>query len=211
MNRILKFILALVMMLLPLMLKAQSSCDELFREGQRLQQTMTRAAQNRAIALFQKAKVCYDSAQRKEICDQQIRTCYAIIQRLGEPAPVEQEPEAVDTVVVEQQVEEPAEPEHVNVLLRVEKGRDEIKFGARNPKPVTVEIICNYNDWEVIDKPLWITIYRNEAGLVITADNNDDEKREGKITIVCGDKSATIVVKQKKPSIFDKGRDAVGL
>ena len=82
MEKILKFILALILMLLPLIIKA-ADCDELYREGLSVRRTLTTVAQNKAISLFEQARDCYDDPADKEKCDKQIRICVTTIQRLG--------------------------------------------------------------------------------------------------------------------------------
>lgn len=51
---------------------AQSACDKLFSNGVKCQQTMTVSSQKNAISYFEKAKICYDSQAKKDLCDQQI-------------------------------------------------------------------------------------------------------------------------------------------
>ena len=70
-------------------LSAQTSCDKLFSSGVKYQQTMTIASQNKAITYFEKAKVCYDSQAKKDLCDQQITTCRNIIVQLSKRAKTE--------------------------------------------------------------------------------------------------------------------------
>jgi len=214
MDKFLKFLMAVVMLLLPLMIKAQSSCDALFQEGQKLQQTMTVVAQNKAIALFEKAKACYDSAERKSICDQQIRTCRAIIQRLGSNGSSanrnRKHVEETDTTAPKPKVEEPKKPERTDIQLNA--GKDNIEFKGKGGQVLTVKIKCNYDDWEVIEQPEWVTITSGANAIMVAADENDtDDKRTGFIKIACGDKTATIFVSQKKLSLLDKAKRKVGL
>ncbi len=82
MEKILKFILALVLMLLPLLIKA-ADCDDLYREGIGVRRTLTVVAQNKAISLFEQARDCYDLPADKDKCEKQIRICVATIERLG--------------------------------------------------------------------------------------------------------------------------------
>ncbi|MDO4319418.1 MAG: BACON domain-containing protein [Bacteroidales bacterium] len=214
MDKFLKLLMALVMLLLPMMIKAQSSCDALFQEGQKLQQTMTVVAQNKAIALFQKAKACYDSAERKNICDQQIRTCRAIIQRLGSNGSTatrnRKNVEDTDTTSPKPKAEEPKKP--VRTDIQLSSAKNNIEFKGKGGQVLTVKIKCNYEDWEVVEQPEWVTITSGPSAIMVSADENDtDEKRDGFIKIVCGDKSISIFVSQKKLSLFDKAKRKVGL
>lgn len=82
MEKIIKFIIALVLMLLPLLIKA-TDCDELYREGLGVRRTLTTVAQNKAISLFEQARDCYDTQADKDKCEKQIRICITTIERLG--------------------------------------------------------------------------------------------------------------------------------
>lgn len=43
---------------------------------------MTISSQRNAIGYFEKAKICYDSQAKKDLCDQQIKSCRNIITQL---------------------------------------------------------------------------------------------------------------------------------
>lgn len=62
---------------------AQSSGDKLYNQGLALQKTMTKTAQNQAIAKFQSAKKLYDSAAKKKQCDDAIAVSRNIIAGFG--------------------------------------------------------------------------------------------------------------------------------
>lgn len=207
MNNLGKTIITILLMLLPLMLHAQTNCDAIFKEGQRLQQTMTIAAQNKAIQLFKKAKACYDSRERQDLCDQQIQTSQRIIQQLGAATP-RRTVEETDTTtpnpqpVVEQPVEE-VQKEPVKLDYKFDGKK--IEFKAKDDKAVTIQIFCNY-EWEVVSAPDWISYSINNKGdIVITASQNDTkDKREGEIVVASGDTQIKIPVYQKKPGLRDR-------
>lgn len=63
--------------------KAQkSAADKFYAQGQACMQTMTVPSQKSAISYFSKAKVAYDSADKKKQCDAQIAVCRSIIGKL---------------------------------------------------------------------------------------------------------------------------------
>ena len=80
----LKIIIFFIIGIMTLTANAQTSCEKLYASGVKLQQTMTIASQKKAITYFEKAKVCYDSKAKKDLCDQQIKSCRNIIAQLKE-------------------------------------------------------------------------------------------------------------------------------
>lgn len=195
--------------------RAQSSCDKLFAEGAKLQQTMTIAAQNKAIAMFEKAKVCYDSNERKGICDQQITTSRTIIYNLrsaaadkaaASAAKAEKEEAPADSAVVDTTVVEKARND---VKLSFEKNH--LSFKAKGGEFKKVKVSCNYEDWVVTETPVWVTVSRNtENELVIeTEENTDEEDRAGIVKVECGSEEASLVVNQKKYSKLERLKNKV--
>ena len=173
-------------------LMAQSSRgDKLFLEGQNLQKTMTIASQNAAIKKFNQAKVAYSSADKKSMCDNQIGICHENIKRIKQPKPVKKEepkPEVKDTVV----------------SLAV----DRLAFKS-NPKGATqsVKVECNYDDWQIANKPDWVSIYITEDRKkfsVEVEENDSDDPRSGVVVVQCEDKIVNLVINQNKRSFFKK-------
>ena len=60
----------------------KSAADKFYAQGQACMQTMTVQAQKSAISYFSKARVAYDSADKKKQCDAQIAVCRSIIGKL---------------------------------------------------------------------------------------------------------------------------------
>lgn len=75
MERLIKVIVYFFAFILPVYVCAQSTGDKLFMEGQKLQQTMTKASQQQAIKKFQAAKIAYTAKEKKTMCDNQIAIC----------------------------------------------------------------------------------------------------------------------------------------
>lgn len=82
MKRMRRLILLLTIIFSTLVASAQSTADKLYNEGLKFQQTMTVQAQNNAIAKFRKAKIAYDSADKKAKCDAAIKVSQGILNQL---------------------------------------------------------------------------------------------------------------------------------
>ena len=61
------------------------NCDKFYQEGVSKQAVMTVTSQNAAIAAFNKAMACYDSAQKKKLCRSQISKCKQNIAAINNP------------------------------------------------------------------------------------------------------------------------------
>ncbi len=192
---------------LPPRAAAQTSCDQLFANGVKLQQTMTVSAQNKAIAQFEKAKVCYDSKAKKDLCDQQIKACRNIISQLRrgkakqkqQPADPKTEPAGEDKEEKEDTVRR--EERKVTLTLSV----NYLKFKGKGGDFQKVKVNCNYTDWKVVEAPEWVNYSRNEDGeLVIEAEKNPSTKKErsGNLKVQCGDVFAVLTIIQEKYKKF---------
>lgn len=108
MDKFLKFLLALVMIIIPLLIKAQD-CDDTYRRGVELRKTLTIEAQNQAIYFFQQARECFTDDAGRTRCDRQIELCCKVIRRLGgTPVLAHNEPQsAAEPAVVVEPTEEP--------------------------------------------------------------------------------------------------------
>lgn len=212
---LLKSVFILLLLLVSGAGRAQSSCDKLFAEGAKLQQTMTIAAQNKAIAMFEKAKVCYDSNERKGICDQQIKTSRTIIYNLRSAAA----DKAAAPAAKDAKEEAPADSAALDTKP-VEKARDDVKlsfeknhlsFKAKGGEFKKVKVSCNYEDWVVTETPAWVTVSRNnENELVVeTEENTAEEERAGIVKVECGPREASLVVNQKKYNKLEKLKNKV--
>lgn len=179
---------------------AQTSCDKLFSSGVKCQQTMTIASQNKAITYFEKAKICYDSQEKKDLCDQQITTCRSIITQLSKkikPQPIASAPKQdVDTTQTKHQTPV-AEPEKKDVQLEVDVHY--LEFKGKGGEFKKAKVTCNYPDWSIKDKPSWVKCSKNDDEIVVEVEKNPEkEERSGAIIIVCGDKSVTLTIIQEK-------------
>lgn len=196
-----RFIIIILGCLFAFQLSAQTSCDKLFASGVKFQQTMTIASQNKAITYFEKAKVCYDSQSKKDLCDQQITACKNIIVQLSKKAktsiPTTSVPkEDVDTLSAKLK-----ETDQKDVKKDVQLSIDctYLKFKGKGGEFKKAKIVCNYPDWEIVEKPDWVNYSKNDGEIVVeTAKNPTKEERSGFIIIECGDKSVTLTIIQEK-------------
>ena len=181
-------------------LSAQTSCDKLFSSGVKFQKTMTIASQNKAITYFGKAKVCYDSQAKKDLCDQQIAVCKNIIAQLSKKTKTES-----DASVSKQDVDSlPSKTRKTDIN---QENRDiklavnvlYLKFKGKGGEFKKAKITCNYPDWSIAEKPDWINCSQNDEEIVVEAKKNPNkEERSGYIIIKCGDKSVSLTIIQEK-------------
>lgn len=194
---------------------AQTSCDNLYTEAVKLQQTMTTSSQRKAIDAFKKAKECYDSQTKQEQCEEQIKTCWNIIAQLNKKA--KEDAEAAErAAALQQQVQEQVVEEKVverSVTLSLETAYLKFKSKGEYKK---VKVTCKYdngetcNDWTVSECPSWASYTTNSNGeLVIEVEKNENEsERSGVVKIVCGQETTMLTLiqanstKNKIKSIF---------
>lgn len=75
---------------------------------------------------------------------------------------------------------------------------DLIRFKNKGGEFRKVKISCNIEDWEILSCPEWITISRNNNGIVIESTQNDTKKdRTGIIKVGCLGEIKEITILQK--------------
>lgn len=199
-NLMIKLFLTVVLCTVSATMYAQTACDNLFASGVKLQQTMTVSSQYKAITYFEKAKLCYDSQAKKDLCDQQIKSCRNIIAQINKNN--EQSAQAAK----EEKHDEPIAQSSPSTT--VEKKRDVklsasceyVKFKSKGGEFKKVKVLCNYQDWEITEKPSWVNCSRSENGeIVIEAQKyTGKDERMGILKIECGDKSVNVMIMQEK-------------
>lgn len=197
----LRLFILLLLGSLTLSVMAQNSCDKLFTNGVKLQKTMTVASQNKAISFFEKAKICYDSKAKKDLCDQQIKACRNIISQLSKKTnKVNTSITPADTVVANPEKGENIESKKDLPDVELSIPTTYLKFKGKGGEFKKAKVICNYSDWTIIDKPDWVTCSKNENGeIIVEAEKNKQkDERSGLITIECKGKTATLTVIQEK-------------
>jgi hypothetical protein len=204
-KNILTLIFSLLAIVQPLFAQNSSTADLLYKQGVSFMKTMTIVSQNKAISAFEKAKIAYDSAEKKKICDDQIATCKKIKQQLvasnnkpkpnPNPKPVEPTPttSTPDTI-----------PEQSIDKVRIVLNPTEISMSAKGGKYIEIFVECDDEDWKVESCPDWLSYTSSSTKLLVKAERNKDKhnERAGVIVITAGKKKAELVVKQSKPNIF---------
>lgn len=197
----LRFLIIILGCLFAFQLSAQTSCDKLFASGVKFQQTMTIASQNKAITYFEKAKVCYDSQSKKDLCDQQITACRNIIAQLSKKAKTSNPTTSVPKEGTDTLSAKPKDTDLKDVKKDVHLSIDctYLKFKGKGGEFKKARIECNYPDWEITEKPNWVNCSKNDGEIVVEAVKNPNkEERSGSIIITCGDKSVTLTIIQEK-------------
>lgn len=175
---------------------AQAAAQKLYNDGQKLQLTMTEAAQNKAIYKYTKAKEAFDSQARKKDCDNQIAACRKNIEYIKKhkhtpkPKPTPHKDVDTDTVLVDRM------PTTEPVKLSLSVSSVEFKSGGKKKDNHQVVVSCNYDSWNYT-APKWIHITRNGNTLTLTAEaNKGDEERSGTVVVTCKGKRAELMVYQ---------------
>ena len=182
------------------MMKAQTACDKLYALGVKYQQTMTVQSQKQAISYFKKAKSCYDSQSKQDLCDEQIVACNNIIYQLNKSS--KSNAITVDTIVNRVEVVEVdtvvAGPARNDVQLSL--GSVYLKFSGKG-EIQKVEVTCNYCDWSVVESPEWAFCSKNGCDeLVVAVEKNPStkEERSGVIKVQCDETYVALTIIQEK-------------
>lgn len=199
-----KNLIFLIACMISFTLSAQTSCDKFYANGVKYQQIMTVASQNRAISYFKKAKLCYDSPTKKDLCDQQITACRNVITQISKknkskettPSPKDN----VDSLVTKPKIQKNKTKE-TDIKLSI--NCTYLKFKGKGGEFKKAKIICNNSDWEIADKPDWVNCSKSNDEIVVeVVKNPNKQERSGIITIKCGDKSVSLTIIQEKYKKF---------
>lgn len=200
MNRIVAIFI--IYMCIAMFAQAQSACDKYYAAAVKYQQTMTIASQNKAIAYFEKAKNCYDSQHRKQLCESQIATCKKTIMLIkkkqhyaNQKSVSEKVEDGRKTVVHDNKAKEKVVLTTSETILKFKpKGGEFLKF----------KVDCNYEGWKVVEKPDWISCSVNGNHEVVceAAKNSGKGERHGMIVIECRGKRVSVAVLQSKKGLL---------
>lgn len=192
---------------------AQTDADNLYLEGQKLQQTMTISKQNEAIKKFKQAKVLYTSSSKQTMCDNQISQCNKNISSIRAAAAAKkkaQESKMEEIVEEEQPKEEEKIETHKDVQLTLSESVLQFKRKPKDGATQSVAVTCNYDDWEIASNPDWVTIYRAVGKFSVEVmENTSDDERSGVVRVKCGEKEVDLVINQKGPNLLNKAKDKV--
>ncbi len=215
MEKYVKIFISLLLLLLPLLLKAQD-CNDAYRRGFTLRQTATIEAQNQAIIHFAEAFRCFSDEADKDRCLRQITICQNTITRLGgtfDPEHIDQllyaapeeenaiDPEPVDDTTTADQGPQPTEEptEIISQSFSIEFEYDETGTTLVDGLCVTTTLA------QVSDKPEWIAdviFTRDGKVLIQVAENTADNERSSSIVIEEPGHQYVINVKQKAKKRF---------
>ncbi len=176
---------------------AQSAGDKLFKQGQELQMQQTVKAQNLAIAKFAAAKKAYDSADKKTMCDNQIKICENNKKTLSKKHVVKKEVEVVEynDKAEKEPITEAPKAEPVNLSLSVSS--IEFKSSGKKSDNHQVTVNCNYDSW-TYNCPDWVSVTKNGNVLTLTASVNDTgSERSAVFSVECKGVKAELMVYQK--------------
>ena len=189
------------------MSNAQNAADKLFMQGQKFASVMKINSQKSAILKFKAAKVKYMTADKKKMCDNQIAICNQTIKKLSKPV----SPHVFKGADESEARPKVKEVKRNDVALAISPNRLDYTYNPKEGATQSVEVNCNYDDWEVDNNVDWITVYTAEKKFSVeVAENTTEEERSGVVKITCGDKTVDLVVNQAKPTQFGKFKDAVG-
>lgn len=202
-----KMIICFFMLCFPASIMAQSNGDKLFLEGQQLQKVQTITSQNAAIKKFRAAKIVYTATENKTMCDNQIVICNnnirSIREKLVEASDKEKKMKKADSDSSKMVV--PVASKHTNVKLSLSDSRLDFKYKPKDGATQSVDVTCNYDDWEIASNPEWVTVYLASDKFSVEVDENTtEEERSGVIKVKCGDKEVDLVVNQDKKGTVDK-------
>lgn len=192
-----------------LTVSAQSACDILFKRGVKYQQKMTIASQRSAIANFEKAKACYDSQAKKDLCTQQVKACRNIIAQLSKtgkksPSNGGNKTNGGTTVTPVKGNANSASGARSHRDATISLDQNYLKFKGKGGEFKKVKVTCNYTDWKVTEYPKWINCSINgDNEIILEAEQNPSkEERSGIVKVECGNSSATFTVIQEKYKKF---------
>lgn len=173
MDKFLKLLLSLVMMLLPLLIKAQD-CGETYEQALEIRRTRTIEAQQKAITLFEEARACFTTQADIDKCDHQIDLCARLIRRLGgEPVLTPMQPRQLPAET-EQQPQQPVEDVAENATSTdVPTAIINFQLHAKDNEPIVITL-DSLNGLEISELPDWISITTDAETntLSIKVDNN---------------------------------------
>ena len=187
--------------------------DDYFSEGKELK---ARKKYQDAITKFNSAKSLYSVAKKTAMvksCNLEISECRKLIEYKPKPKP-KSKSNKNDSSKEESQdeaMQESVVTAHKDVTLSLSEERLDFDCKPKDGATQSVEVNCNYDDWEANTDKDWITIYTADKKFSVeVAENTSEEERSAVVKVTCGDKSVDLVVNQSKSTQLRKIKDAVG-
>ena len=151
-----------------------------------------------------KAKKMYQDAISKF---SSARSLYVVAKTVVNPGKNDKKVEEKENVVKP----EPEVKAHKDVTLSLSEERLDFDCNPKDGATQSVEVNCNYDDWEANTDKDWITIYTADKKFSVeVAENTSEEERSAVVKVTCGDKSVDLVVNQSKSTQLRKIKDAFG-
>lgn len=173
---------------------AQANADAAFKQGQSYQQTMTIAAQDKAIERFVKAKKMYDAAKDKKKCDNAIQVSVNIKKKLRNSGGN-----------TNRNRNRHGETEEVRESVQSVLGLSNNYFKLESdPKTVSVTVTTKNDSWEAnaisgSDGTNFVTVQKRDDDSfdIICEKNSSTKKRYQKVEVTTGNYKKVIVVEQQ--------------
>lgn len=201
MEKILKYILTALAVILPMLLCAEEAtdCRRLFDEGLAVKRTMSIPAQRRAIDLLQRAADCYDSETDKAACARHISLCNEVIKRLG-GVPIEvsaavaaaSDTAAVAEAAAADSTAAEAEPETAPAVSATVV--ETLAFEALGAEAVSRRV--SVGTTPAIYGPVWVEVSVEGDIVTIAPTDNPGPAREGVVAITSPAASFAVKVTQ---------------
>ena len=166
------------------------NCDKYYNDGLRKQTSQTVESQNAAIASFKKAMACYDSAAKKQLCQNQIAKCSRTIKYLGEQKKKAQQRDSsknkpqqnIQKTVADINPQKDSVPNHPPTETNEKVQKPEKAYLDANPSKVefkkkggveTIKVRCGIGfSWSVEDVPDWLEVTTNDNIMRIVCSQN---------------------------------------
>lgn len=173
---------------------AQANAEAAFKQGQSYQQTMTIAAQDKAIERFTKAKKMYDAAKDKKKCDNAIQVSVNIKKKLRNSNGNSSRNRSHN--VETEEVSASAHP-----MLGVSNNFFQLESDS---KTVSVTVTTKSESWEATpisgsDGTNFLTVHKKDDDSfdISCEKNTSTKKRSQKVAVTAGDYKKEIVVEQQ--------------
>lgn len=173
---------------------AQTNAEAAFKQGQSYQQTMTIAAQDKAIERFAKAKKMYDASKDKKKCDNAIQVSVNIKKKLRN-----------SSGNTSRNRNRHVETDEVRASAQPVLGLSNDYFKLESePKTLSVTVTTKSDSWDAnaisgSDGTNFITVQKKDDDTfdILCEKNTSTKKRSQKVEVTAGDYKKDIVVEQQ--------------
>jgi len=185
---------------------AQANADAKFKQGQTYQQTMTIAAQDKAIGCFTNAKKMYDAQKDKKKCDDAIRVSVNIKKQIRNSNSGTKRKRTQHTD------EEEEETVSTQPALEISNNRFNLESESQT---VSVTVTTKSDSWEAnpisgSDGTNFLTVQKKDDDTfeIVCPKNTSTKSRSQRVKVTSGNHEKEIVVEQSgKPVILRLGEN----